>query len=289
MASPTQWTWVWVNSGSWWWTGRPGVLQSMGLQRVRHDWATELNWMCVCTCAQLLSCVQLFVTPWTVPHQAPLSMGFSRQEYWSGLPFPSPGHLSDPGIESVILASPALARKFFTTESPGKPPCLWYSMVTLKWVLESMDSFRTASDLAVWVLQARVMANLVTRSLKNSNLCFLLIVYLSCFCKDFFAYSTLHAPITSLTVFCFWTFLVLIISVFWLLCCNHHSQFITPDISNYFTLKCKLSGKFVLQMIACNINTFTKCCHSMNKGNHLCSLLYVYPCCIFKPILHMCL
>ena len=39
-----QWTWVWVNSRSWWWTGRPSVLQSMGLQRVRHDWATELNW-----------------------------------------------------------------------------------------------------------------------------------------------------------------------------------------------------------------------------------------------------
>ena len=44
MASPTQWTWVWVNSGSWWWTGRPGVLRSMGSQRVGHDWATELNW-----------------------------------------------------------------------------------------------------------------------------------------------------------------------------------------------------------------------------------------------------
>ena len=44
MASPTQWTWVWVNSGSWWWTGRPGVLQSTGLHRIEHDWATELNW-----------------------------------------------------------------------------------------------------------------------------------------------------------------------------------------------------------------------------------------------------
>ena len=44
MASPTRWTWVWVNSGSWWWTGRPGMLRFMGLQRVRHDWATELNW-----------------------------------------------------------------------------------------------------------------------------------------------------------------------------------------------------------------------------------------------------
>ena len=42
--SPTQWTWIWVNSGSWWWTGRPGVLQSMGSQRVGQDWATELNW-----------------------------------------------------------------------------------------------------------------------------------------------------------------------------------------------------------------------------------------------------
>ena len=44
MASRTRWTWVWVNSGSWWWTGRPGVLQSMASQRVGHDWATELNW-----------------------------------------------------------------------------------------------------------------------------------------------------------------------------------------------------------------------------------------------------
>ena len=45
MASPTQWTWVWVNSGSWWWTGSPGVLRFIGLQRVWHDWATELNWV----------------------------------------------------------------------------------------------------------------------------------------------------------------------------------------------------------------------------------------------------
>ena len=51
MASLTWWTWVWVNSGSWWWTGRPGMLQFMGSQRVGHVWATELNWlMCVCVC-----------------------------------------------------------------------------------------------------------------------------------------------------------------------------------------------------------------------------------------------
>ena len=45
LASPTRWTWVWVNSGSWWWTGRPGVLRFMGSQRVGHDWVTELNWI----------------------------------------------------------------------------------------------------------------------------------------------------------------------------------------------------------------------------------------------------
>ena len=45
MASPAQWPWVWVSSGSWWWTGKPGVLQSMGSQRVGHDWVTELNWL----------------------------------------------------------------------------------------------------------------------------------------------------------------------------------------------------------------------------------------------------
>ena len=44
MASPTQWAWVWASSGSWWWTGKPGILQCMGLQRVRHDWATIQNW-----------------------------------------------------------------------------------------------------------------------------------------------------------------------------------------------------------------------------------------------------
>ena len=53
--------------------------------------------------------------PWTVAHQAPLSIGFFRQEYWSGLPFPSPGDLPDPGIKPVSLMSPALAGGFFTT------------------------------------------------------------------------------------------------------------------------------------------------------------------------------
>ena len=65
-----------------------------------------------------LSCVQLFVTPWTVAYQAPPSTEFSRPKYWSGLPFPSPGHLPDTGIKPM---SPAWAEGFFTTESPRKP------------------------------------------------------------------------------------------------------------------------------------------------------------------------
>ena len=59
----------------------------------------------------------LFDTLWTVAHQAPLSMKFSRQEYWSGLPFPPPGDLPDPGIEPASLISPALAGGFFTTSA----------------------------------------------------------------------------------------------------------------------------------------------------------------------------
>ena len=63
--------------------------------------------------------VWLFATPWTVAHQAPPSMGFSRQEYWSGLPFPSLGYLPDPGIEP---RSPALQADALTSEPPGKKP-----------------------------------------------------------------------------------------------------------------------------------------------------------------------
>ena len=70
---------------------------------------------------KLLSRVRLFATPWTVAHQAPPLMGFSRQEYWSGLPFPSPGDLLDPGIEPASLECPTLAGGFFTTVPPGKP------------------------------------------------------------------------------------------------------------------------------------------------------------------------
>ena len=69
----------------------------------------------------MLSHVRPFVNLSTVARQTPVSMGFSRQEYWSQLSFPPPGDLPDPGIKPVSLASPALAGGFFPTKSPGKP------------------------------------------------------------------------------------------------------------------------------------------------------------------------
>ena len=74
--------------------------------------------LCMLSC---LSHVQLFATLWTVAHQAPLSMGFFKQEYWNGLSCPPPGDLSHPGIEPTSLMSPALAGRFFTVAPPGKP------------------------------------------------------------------------------------------------------------------------------------------------------------------------
>ena len=78
-----------------------------------------LIWACV---LNHLSHVQLFVTPWTVACQAPLSMGFSRQEYWSGWPCPLPGDFPSPGVESMSLMYPALVSRFFTTGAPWEAP-----------------------------------------------------------------------------------------------------------------------------------------------------------------------
>ena len=72
-------------------------------------------------CMSWVSCVWLFVAPWTIACQAPLPMEFSRWAYWSWLPFPTPGDLPDPGIKPASFAYPALAARFLTTEPPGKP------------------------------------------------------------------------------------------------------------------------------------------------------------------------
>ena len=77
--------------------------------------------LCFLICVLSCSAVSVSATTWTVAHQVSVSMEFSRQEYWSGLPLSSPGDLPDPGIEPAFLASPALAGGFFTTEPSGKP------------------------------------------------------------------------------------------------------------------------------------------------------------------------
>ena len=90
-------------------TCRPGIIQlsegSDWLLLARHMSANPLQ-LCL-----------TFMTLWTVAHQAPLCMGFSRREYWSGVLCPTPGHLPDPGVELASLMSPALARRFFTTST----------------------------------------------------------------------------------------------------------------------------------------------------------------------------
>ena len=88
-----------------------------------------------------LSHVQPYVTPWTVALQAPLCMGFSRQEYWSGLPFPSVGDLPDPGIEPK---SSALTGRFFTAAPPRKPYTMYFQIAD--GVFSDLGIFATFND-----------------------------------------------------------------------------------------------------------------------------------------------
>ena len=75
--------------------------------------------------------VRLVAPPWTVARQAPLSMGFSRQDYWSGLLCPPPGDLPHPGIKPTSFMPPALAGGFFTTSAPWEAPLVWYPFLDL--------------------------------------------------------------------------------------------------------------------------------------------------------------
>ena len=84
----------------------------------------QIMTVCVCVLSHF-SHVQLFVTSWTVAHQAPLSMEFSRQEYWSGFPCPPSGDLPDPQIEPASLMSPTLAGGFFTTSATWEARVTW--------------------------------------------------------------------------------------------------------------------------------------------------------------------
>jgi len=103
--------------------------------------------MFLCVCAQSLSHIRLFLTPWTVARQAPLFMKFSRQEYWSGLPFPTPGDLPYPGIKPQSLVS---VGRFFTTVPP-------YSLIVFKYNVTNTIYYRNITCLLllrVWILQS---------------------------------------------------------------------------------------------------------------------------------------
>ena len=124
-------------------TEEPGGLQPTGSKRVGHDWATSLSLRQSATngaatdfdslttytseWVKPLSHVRIFAAPWTAAYQAPLSMGFSRQGYWSGLPLPSPGDLPDPGVEP---RSPTLQADALTSEPPGKPELPYFGLIS---------------------------------------------------------------------------------------------------------------------------------------------------------------
>ena len=105
MASPTQRTWVWVNSRSWWWTGRPGVLWFMGFQRVRHDWATELNW-----------------TEWYIKTNQNILI---QNVFISGPLFLRSLGWEDPLEEDMAAHSSILTWRIPWTEEPGRLQSMW--------------------------------------------------------------------------------------------------------------------------------------------------------------------
>ena len=111
----------------------PGSVLSLWITQPTGKWGLLTFVQCILTAerevflpvvVELLNHVQLFATPWTVARQALLSLGFSRQEYWSGLAGPPPGDLSHPGIEPASLMSPALADGFFTTSAAWEAPIM---------------------------------------------------------------------------------------------------------------------------------------------------------------------
>ena len=118
-----------------------------------------------CCCCAVLSRVQLFVTLWTVARQAPLSMGFSRQEYWRGLPSPSPRGFPNPGIKPTSLVPSALASGFFTITPPGKPISgvgkafdgVW--RIGCYWLPSFHSPFILFSPVFNWVLSTRISCN----------------------------------------------------------------------------------------------------------------------------------
>ena len=137
MASPTGWTWVWVNSGSWWWTGRLGMLRFLGSQRVGHDWATELNWTNTCQGAQCHKVNSLFSVlcfshhPWLLRQGVVRKQGrecwiFCRQAHLRHMGFTSPRWASNQGpqIKEFSFVDPRGEEGWSQiTTTPGRARC----------------------------------------------------------------------------------------------------------------------------------------------------------------------
>ena len=118
------------------------------------------------------------VTPRTVARQAPLSVGFFRQEYWSGLPFPSPGDLPNPGMETASLISPAFAGGFFTTNNTWETPCVCVCMYIYRRCAKSLQTCLTLCGLmdcsppgssVPGILQARILEQLAIPFSRGSS------------------------------------------------------------------------------------------------------------------------
>ena len=134
-----------------WIFGGQNSAADVGLLWCLGTWRGVIRVFCVCAlvCAQSLGCVWLSATLWTVAHQAPLSMGFSRQECWSGLPFPPPGDLPNPGIEPTSLTSPALAGGVFTTSATWEAQMRSKAMFLL-WHLKSYHESVVTLGTSLW-------------------------------------------------------------------------------------------------------------------------------------------
>ena len=120
-----------------WWTGEPGGLPSVGSHRVGHDWSD----LAVAAAAAVTKSCSTLATPWKVAHQAPLSIGFSRQKYWSRLPFPSPGGSARPRDRTWVSCT---ADKFFTDWATREALCTYYMhiILTKNWYMMSHTSGR---------------------------------------------------------------------------------------------------------------------------------------------------
>ena len=137
--------------------------------------------------------VWLFEAPWTAAHQAPLSIGFPRQEYWSGLPFPSPGNLHDPGIKPTSHVSPTLAGEFFTNTSSANWEARWISCgisQAICWILLLWFSCSLLSDSATPWTTARQASQSFTVSQS-----FLKLINMSQWCHQIISSSV--APFSS--------------------------------------------------------------------------------------------